>query len=158
MFVNKVPRSVWPKGCFKITAWHKDEHISALMRSKDGVNAECGLAPGTETLPPDVIASLVERAINATDVYRATACLEPLYDAFESLLDTVIEFERRFHASTAKQRRRISCCLGYLLQNGQNRRDPVGRHYSVVKNDHEHFKGLWMRARKLNELLDSSEA
>ena len=158
MFIRKVPRSVWPKGCFKITAWHKDEHFLALLRSTDLINAEFRLVQGAETLPSAVIAALVERAVNADNVYLATACLEPLYDAFESLLETVVEFERQFGVSTVRQRRRICCCLEYILQNGQNRRDPMGRHYTLVKNDYEHFKGLLARARKLEESFNDPSA
>ena len=151
MFINKVPRSVWPKGCFRISAWHKDDHICALLERKDEINREYSLVQGAETLNLDVIEQLVTRAIDSDDVFLVTACLEPLYDAFESFPETISVFEDRFVNASHRSKQRIACCLQYLIPNGTNRRETIGRHYSVINSDHEHFKQLWSKVQHVVE-------
>ena len=76
--------------------------------------------------------------------------MEPLFDAFESLPSTVSVLEREFERADQKTRRRILCCIAYLgIPKGQNRRNVVGKHYTEIERDHEHFKALASRATLL---------
>ena len=156
MFFKKVPRSNWPDGCFRVTAWHKNEHILKLMGESDRIIAELGLTPGTSTIDSRSIAVLATRAVATADVYIATACLEPLYDAYESFPEIVEVFEEMFATSTLPSRERICCCLGYILAGGINRRDPMGRPFTEVNADYAHFQGLWQRAESLRLSLGFS--
>ena len=158
MFFNKVPRSNWPKGCFRVNAWQKNEHITKLLREKDRIDAEFHVTLGASSIPSEVMRVLAERAVAAPDVYLATACLEPLYDAFESFPEIVSLFEELFATSPLATRRRICCCLGYVLAGGINRRDPLGRHLTEISSDWAHFRGLWERAEALRISIESANS
>ena len=122
-----------------------------MLERKDEINREYSLVQGAETLNLDVIEQLVKRAIDSDDVFLVTACLEPLYDAFESFPETISVFEDRFVNASHRSKQRIACCLQYLLPNGTNRRETIGRHYSVIISDHEHFKQLWSKVQHVVE-------
>src|SRR5688572_3577269 len=94
-----VPRSVWPRGTFRVSAWHEDKHILKLLEAHDGLAATLGFGQAEEraSLPADALAYLVQRAVSSPSVYEATAAMDYLHDAYEdfpSILDRIEEAAR----------------------------------------------------------------
>lgn len=140
-----VPRSVWPARCHRVSAWHRDEHITPLLRSEDELALACNLRQPQDTLDPQAIQVLVDEAVNGESVYRVTAAMDLLYDAHESYSAILDAFAVALLAGDPKTLRRVRCCIGYL-RLGENRREILGKHLTEIMADWEHFKALAAKA------------
>lgn len=146
MYPRITPRSQWPKGHSTVNAWHLSKHLGPLFQSTDMIAARFPEANAQAMLPATAISGLVEFATTADSVYDATAALDRLFDAYESFPQTLEAFEQRFAASDKKARKRIVGSLGYLLRDGENRRPPLGKHFTEIFADAQFFKDLATRA------------
>ena len=140
-----VPRSVWPPKCHRVTAWHKDEHITRLLHEEDSLSSIHRLRRQQDRLPASTITDLVQEATTTASVYRATASMDLLYDAHESYGEILDAFTLAATREGPTSHRRISCCLGFL-RLGENRREILGKHYDEIRSDWQHFKTLASRA------------
>jgi hypothetical protein len=149
-----VPRSVWPAKCHRVTAWHKDEHITKLLRAEDQLSAAHGLRRQQERLPADTIRQLVGEAVDSSSVYRATAAMDLLYDAHESYSDVLEELALAARKRGPKAHQRIACCIGFL-RLGENRREIIGKSHEQIMSDWAHFKALATTAQGLVRSLEA---
>ena len=142
------PRSSWPKGAVKVSAWHLDKHISPLFRATDVIAARFPPVSPAQTLPLNAIRELAHLAATTDSAYDATAAMDHLYDAPESFPETLNALERLLEAHPTI-RKRIFGCMRYLLAGGINRRAIQGRHFSEVSRDYEYFQSLLKRVDEL---------
>ena len=150
-----VPRSVWPRGIFRVSAWHEDKHILKLLEAHDELTAVVGFAHDERrvSLAADALNHLLERALSSPSVYEATAAMDYLHDAYEDfpvILDRIEEAAREGPADHG--RRRMAGCLEYLALH-HNRRPFLGKPHEDVLADAEHFRRLADRAKTLTDGL-----
>ena len=150
-----VPRSIWPRGIFRVSAWHEDKHISRLLEAHDQLTAVVGFAHEERrvSLPADALTCLLERALSSPSVYEATAAMDYLHDAYEDfpvILDRIEGAVRE--APEGHDRRRMAGCLEYLALH-YNRRPFLGKPHEDVLADANHFRRLADRAKTLTDRL-----
>jgi hypothetical protein len=144
------PRSQWPKGTSPVNAWHLDKHLKPLFMAGDEIAKQYPAASKELTLPTEVINRLVEVAATTDSIYTATAALDHLFDALESLEVTIDALVRRHEGASPKRRKRLLGCVGYLTRGGENRRPILGKSAAEVEADHLHFVALHGRYLKLS--------
>ena len=149
------PRSAWPKGTLKVNAWHRDEHLVPLLRESDSIAARYPEASAAGTLPPLAVAELAALAVHAECPYVATAAMDRLFDARESIDASVEALGSVLAGSPAKTRKRIAGCLLYLTAGGINRRPTTGRSFAQVRSDSDHFQALHERAKSLARMAQA---
>src|SRR5438876_7227908 len=99
------PRSAWPKGTLKVNAWHRDENLAPLFRESDLIAAKFPGVSAEKTLPPKAISELAHLAAATDSPYVATAAMDHLYDAYESLQVSIETFEALLAGATAKSQK-----------------------------------------------------
>jgi hypothetical protein len=153
----RLPRSLWPKGHFRISAIHEDKHINKLLAAGSELGAEdptSQIFPAT--LPPRLMASLVDTATSTDDFYVASVVMDRLFDAYDSFPAIIGEFAGRTASAPERIKRRIAACLFYLLLLPQcpNRRPIKGKIIQEIQADAAHFQILAEQAREIIRELD----
>ena len=155
--ILKVPRSVWPKGSFRISAVWDDKHITGIERA--------GASLGEDDPTRRVFAStidllkidhLVNIALTTEDFYLATAAMDRLFDAYDSFQEIVDNFLRAAEGLNKKRRKRVAACLCYLLglPRVTNRRPILNKPATEVALDAAYFMGLSKVASEAIAVLD----
>ncbi|HNY40244.1 MAG TPA: hypothetical protein PKJ41_07610 [Bryobacteraceae bacterium] len=95
---------------------------------------------------------LAREALASDSVYRATAAMDLLFDAHESYGALLLVFRNLACELGPRSRQRLECCIGFLRLH-ENHREVLGKQYSEIMADCEHFRALAKQAEALLEEL-----